>query len=107
MKPPTASRRSSRAPGAATRPSLTLAFCGLATAFAVVAPLSTTACASKDGQAQTTLDYTDNARRDYELALAAFEDKNWELANELLSEVKRKYAYSRYARLAERPVAAA
>jgi outer membrane protein assembly factor BamD len=49
----------------------------------------------------SALDYTDNARRDYETALAAFEDKNWELANQLLSEVKRKYAYSRYARLAE------
>ena len=103
MKPPTASRRSSRAPRAAARPRLTLACCGLATAsaFALLAPFGTTACAAKDGQAQTTLDYTDNARRDYELALAAFEDKNWELANELLSEVKRKYAYSRYARLAE------
>ncbi len=54
-----------------------------------------------DSHTQTALDYTDNARKDYEAALAAFEDKNWELANELLSEVKRKYAYSRYARLAE------
>jgi outer membrane protein assembly factor BamD len=41
------------------------------------------------------------SQKDYEAALAAFEDKNWELANELLGEVKRKYAYSRYARLAE------
>lgn len=54
-----------------------------------------------DSQPQTALDYTDNARKDYETALAAFEDKNWELATELLSDVKRKYAYSRYARLAE------
>jgi len=59
-----------------------------------------TGCA-ETSQPQTALDYTDNARKDYEVALAAFEDKNWELANELLSEVKRKYAYSRYARLAE------
>ncbi len=101
MKPPTASRRSSRAPRAAARPRLTLTFFGLASAIAFLAPLGTTACASNDRQAATALDYTDNARRDYELALAAFEDKNWELSNELLSEVKRKYAYSRYARLAE------
>jgi outer membrane protein assembly factor BamD len=58
-------------------------------------------CAATDGSAESALDYTDNARKDYEVALAAFEDKNWELADELLNEVKRKYAYSRYARLAE------
>src|SRR5262245_8214191 len=58
-------------------------------------------CASTEGNAESALDYTDNARRDYEVALEAFEDKNWELADELLNEVKRKYAYSRYARLAE------
>jgi outer membrane protein assembly factor BamD len=63
--------------------------------------LTVLACASTEGNAETALDYTDNARRDYELALEAFEDKNWELADELLNEVKRKYAYSRYARLAE------
>jgi outer membrane protein assembly factor BamD len=67
----------------------------------VLPPLATWGCAATDGQAQTALDYTDNARKDYEAALVAFEDKNWELANELFSEVKRKYAYSRYARLAE------
>jgi outer membrane protein assembly factor BamD len=58
-------------------------------------------CASTEGSAETALDYTDNARREYEVALEAYEDKNWELADELLNEVKRKYAYSRYARLAE------
>ena len=98
MKPPTAFRRSSRGPRASARPRLTLACCGIASAFALLAPLG---CASTDAQPATALDYTDNARKDYEVALAAFEDKNWELANELLSEVKRKYAYSRYARLAE------
>lgn len=62
--------------------------------------LGSPACAPAT-EPQSALDYTDNARRDYEAALAAFEDKNWELSNELLNEVKRKYAYSRYARLAE------
>lgn len=42
--------------------------------------------------AESALDYADNAKRDYQAALAAFEDKNWELADELLNEVKRKYA---------------
>lgn len=58
-------------------------------------------CTPASTQTETALDYTDNARKEYEVALAAFEDKNWELSNELFSEVKRKYAYSRYARLAE------
>lgn len=72
-----------------------------ASASALLLPLLASGCASGEGQAQSALDYTDNARREYEEALAAFEDKNWELAGELLNEVKRKYAYSRYARLAE------
>jgi len=68
---------------------------------AVLCGLTLMACASTDGQSLTALDYSDNARRDYEAAFEAYEDKNWELADELLNEVKRKYAYSRYARLAE------
>jgi len=58
-------------------------------------------CASSEAQPETALDYTDNARKEYETAMEAFEDKNWQLANDLFAEVKRKYAYSRYARLAE------
>src|SRR5687767_7588086 len=73
----------------------------LLTAAGMLAPWAAVGCASGEGQAQSALDYTDNARRDYEAALEAYEDKNWELADELLNEVKRKYAYSRYARLAE------
>jgi len=73
----------------------------LVTAASLLAPLLALGCASNEGQAQGALDYTDNARRDYEAALEAYEDKNWELSDELLNEVKRKYAYSRYARLAE------
>jgi len=73
----------------------------LVTAASLLAPLLAVGCASNEGQAQGALDYTDNARRDYEAALEAYEDKNWELADELLNEVRRKYAYSRYARLAE------
>lgn len=68
---------------------------------AVLGLFAPVGCASTEGSAETALDYTDNARREYEVALEAYEDKNWELADELLNEVKRKYAYSRYARLAE------
>src|SRR5687768_9098652 len=47
------------------------------------------------------LKYTEDAKRAYEKALEAYLDKDWEDARTQLSEVKRKYAYSRYARLAE------
>jgi outer membrane protein assembly factor BamD len=80
-------------------PRLTLGL-GSACLVAGLLVLCAAGCAP-ESQPHTALDYTDNARKDYEAALAAFEDKNWELANELLGEVKRKYAYSRYARLAE------
>jgi outer membrane protein assembly factor BamD len=96
MKPVTASARS--ASGALPALPRLVLFVG-----SVVAALGliSTGCASTEGSAETALDYSDNARRDYEAALEAYEDKNWELADELLNEVKRKYAYSRYARLAE------
>ena len=55
----------------------------------------------KEGRANTPLDYSENAKRDYDAAMDAFDDKNWEAARQMLSEVKRKYGYSRYARLAE------
>jgi len=101
MKPPTACRRSSRKPRTAARSRLALGFGAVASVLGLLAPVATSACTPAEAPPATALDYTDNARKDYELALAAYEDKNWELANELLSEVKRKYAYSRYARLAE------
>ncbi len=83
----------------APRPSVGYGFgLGLVAALGCLAP---SGCAASDAQPETALDYTDNARKEYEAAMAAFEDKNWELANELFGEVKRKYAYSRYARLAE------
>jgi outer membrane protein assembly factor BamD len=97
MKPPTECRPAPL-PRAAGRSSLILGFGAVA---CVLGLLGTSACAEQETPAATALDYTDNARKDYEVALAAYEDKNWELATELLSEVKRKYAYSRYARLAE------
>jgi len=101
MKPPTACRGSSRKPRTAAGPRLALGFGAVATVLGLAAASASTACTPAEAPPATALDYTDNARKDYELALAAFEDKNWELANELLNEVKRKYAYSRYARLAE------
>ena len=62
------------------------------------------ALAGCTGQQKTTaspLHYTENAKRAYDEGLVAYFDRDWELANQLFGEVKRKYSYSRYARLAE------
>jgi len=71
----------------------------LAIGIAVAAPLFG-AC-DKDTHASTPLDYSENAKKDYDAAMEAFDSHNWESFNQLMSEVKRKYGYSRYARLAE------
>ena len=55
----------------------------------------------KDSHANSPLDYSENAKRDYDAAMVAFEDKDWQNARQLLAEVRRKYGYSRYARLAD------
>lgn len=54
-----------------------------------------------DKPAEDPRHYTENAKRAYEEGLNAFFDRDWETANTLFAEVKKKYAYSRYARLAE------
>lgn len=97
MKPVTASARFA----SGLVPRLARSAAPAALTFGLLSSFGSVSCATTEGTAESALDYTDNARRDYEAALEAFEDKNWELADELLNEVKRKYAYSRYARLAE------
>jgi len=62
---------------------------------------SLSASCEKDKNANSALDYTENAKRDYDAAMEAFDNKNWEGANSMMNEVRRKYGYSRYARLAE------
>jgi len=83
---------SSRWPGVLSALPLTLA-------VALAGP--TLGGCDKDTHANTPLDYSENAKREYEAAMDAFDDKNWESARTQLNEVKRKYGYSRYARLAE------
>jgi len=58
-------------------------------------------CADEARPVQSALEYSENARRDYEAAARAVEAENYEEAAEMLGEVKKKYGYSRYARLAE------
>ena len=59
------------------------------------------ACADDTRPPQTALEYAENAKRDYEAGVRALEGENWETAAELLNDVRKKYGYSRYARLAE------
>lgn len=73
----------------------------LVRALLVAIPLTGLACAAEERPPQTALEYAENARREYEQGVRALESENWEGAAETLGEVKRKYGYSRYARLAE------
>jgi outer membrane protein assembly factor BamD len=65
--------------------------------------LVTTGC---ENQApKTALNYTQNAKRSYDEAMEEFHAHNWIETQSLMREVKRKYSYSRYARLAELRIA--
>jgi outer membrane protein assembly factor BamD len=50
---------------------------------------------------KTALGYTEDAKRAYDAAMQAYNGHNWIEAETLLREVKRKYSYSKYAKLAE------
>jgi outer membrane protein assembly factor BamD len=56
-------------------------------------------------EAKTALSYTADAKRAYEEALAEFNAHNWMESQNMMREVKRKYSYSKYARLAELRIA--
>ncbi len=66
-------------------------------ALAVVAPV--TAC--DNNQPRTALSYTADAKRAYDEAMVEFVNHNWIEASSLFREVKRKYSYSKWARLSE------
>ena len=59
------------------------------------------ACASEEYHAESALEYAENAKREYDKGVRALESENWEGAAEVFNELRRKYSYSRYARLAE------
>jgi outer membrane protein assembly factor BamD len=54
---------------------------------------------------KTALGYTEDARRAYEASMQDFNAHNWIEAQTGMREVKRKYSYSKYARLAELRIA--
>ena len=67
--------------------------------------LSLSACDFNPTTSSASLTYTEDAHKAYLEAMKAFESKDWEDARALFSEVKRLFAYSRYARLAELRIA--
>jgi outer membrane protein assembly factor BamD len=74
--------------------------------LSALALLFTTAgCETGPLKSTATLTYTEDAYKAYREALKEYEDKDWEDARALFSEVKRLFSYSRYARLAELRIA--
>jgi outer membrane protein assembly factor BamD len=67
----------------------------------LVLAASAPACASEEHHAESALEYAENAKREYDKGVRALESENWEGATEVFNELRRKYSYSRYARLAE------
>lgn len=54
---------------------------------------------------KAALDYGEDAKRAYELAMEEFRAHNWIECQSMFREVKKNYAYSKYARLAELRIA--
>jgi outer membrane protein assembly factor BamD len=54
---------------------------------------------------RTALGYTEDAKRAYDTAMESYNAHDWIEAQTLLREVKRKYSYSKYARMAELRIA--
>ncbi|MGD0679608.1 MAG: outer membrane protein assembly factor BamD [Polyangiaceae bacterium] len=68
-----------------------------------VIPVALAACEPEPPK--TAFGYTENAKRAYDVALALFDSHQWLDAQSAMREVKRKYSYSKYARLAELRIA--
>ncbi len=74
---------------------------GMALAFSGL----TSGCAATEKRGSTALEYTENAKRDYDRAMKALEEKNWEVVEPMFNEIRKNYSYSRFARLAELRIA--
>lgn len=74
---------------------------------AVLAVLAATvsACAEAPPISRNALEYTENAKRAYDQAMEDYFDHDWESVIPRMEAIKRDYAYSRYARLAELRIA--
>ncbi len=74
-------------------------------AAALACGLSLPACGGDQKRPQTAEEYAESARQAYEEALESFYDHDWVGVMPLMEEVKREYASSRYARLAQLRIA--
>lgn len=74
-------------------------------AVAVVAVSAAPLSGCTPPEPRSGLNYAADAQRAYEAAMEEFKAHNWLEAQQLLREVKRKYAYSRFAPLAELRIA--
>jgi outer membrane protein assembly factor BamD len=90
-----AARSGRRTPGGAA----------IAFGFALLVALGQTGCDPVPSKPKGAIDYTENAKRDYDRAMRALNDKNWETVEGLFNDVRKNYSYSRYARLAELRIA--
>jgi outer membrane protein assembly factor BamD len=70
-----------------------------------VALAGAAAMGCENEEAKSALSYTEDAKRAYDAAMEQYTAHNWIEAQTLLREVKRKYSYSKYARMAELRIA--
>jgi outer membrane protein assembly factor BamD len=77
--------------------------------FFLLLVLATSSCLASIGcdkpEARTALSYTADAKRAYDEGMKEFDSHNWIESQALFREVKRKYHYSKYAKLAELRIA--
>lgn len=75
----------------------------LIASLGIVLAVSATACDSFEigGAKHATLTYTQDARAAYNEAMESFKKKEWEDAKSLFEEVRQRFSYSQYAKLAE------
>ena len=71
----------------------------------VIAAVLLCACEDTTPPPRTGLSYTANAQRAYDDAMKEFNAHNWAESQPLFTEVKRKFSYTRFARLAELRIA--
>jgi outer membrane protein assembly factor BamD len=71
--------------------------------FAVLLTSASVVCCGEGAKAP--LGYTEDAKRSYDAAMEEFKAHDWIEAQTMMREVKRKYSYSKYARLAELRIA--
>jgi outer membrane protein assembly factor BamD len=73
--------------------------------LAALSALPVTACEFSPLKTTASLTYTEDAHKAYLESMRAFDAKDWEDARALFGEIRRLFAYSKYARLAELRIA--